>query len=67
MVCLKAAIKRGGKVLTPMLIAKKVVPQKIETAAKASQGNKSEFCFKIKCLFAKVRGGHLCIAKYLQL
>jgi hypothetical protein len=27
----------GGKVLTPTLIAKKVVPQKMETAAKASQ------------------------------
>lgn len=36
-VCLKAAMSKGGKDFTPMLIAKKVVPQKMETAAKASQ------------------------------
>lgn len=37
MLCLNAAMSIGGKVLTPMLIAKKVVPQKMETAVKASQ------------------------------
>jgi|688.fasta_scaffold01619_3 hypothetical protein len=31
----KAAIAKGGKDLTPMLMAKNVVPQKIETAQKA--------------------------------
>ena len=36
-VCLKAAMSKGGKDFTPMLIAKKVVPQKMETAANASQ------------------------------
>ena len=37
MVCLKKAIKSGGKVFTPMLMPKKVVPQKRATAANASQ------------------------------
>ncbi len=36
-VCLKKAINKGGKVFTPILIPKKVVPQKNATAAKASQ------------------------------
>ena len=36
-VCLNAAIAKGGKVSTPILMAKKVVPQNMETAQKASQ------------------------------
>lgn len=37
MVCLKNAINSGGKVFTPILIPRKVVPQKKATAVKASQ------------------------------
>jgi hypothetical protein len=54
MVCLHAAINKGGNVFTPMLIAKNVVPQKIETAANANQGNKSGCCFKIIFLSPKI-------------
>jgi hypothetical protein len=39
MVCLKPAIKKGGKEATPTLIAKKVVPQNSETAPNASHAN----------------------------
>jgi hypothetical protein len=37
MLCRNPAIKKGGNDSTPIRIAKKVVPQNIETAAKASQ------------------------------
>lgn len=47
-VCLKAAIAKGGKVSTPILMARKVVPQKMETAQKASHamafGDKFKLC-----------------------
>jgi hypothetical protein len=48
MQCLDAAIKRGGKVFTPIEIAKNVVPQKIETAAKASQAYNFGCLLKIR-------------------
>ncbi len=35
-VCLKPAMRKGGKLSTPTRIAKNVVPQKNETAANAS-------------------------------
>jgi hypothetical protein len=37
MLCRKPAIRNGGNDSTPILMAKNVVPQKIETAANASQ------------------------------
>ena len=37
MLCLNAAIRNGGKDSTPIRMAKNVVPQKMETAANASQ------------------------------
>jgi len=42
----KAAMAKGGKDLTPMLMAKNVVPQKIETAQKAIHASALADIFK---------------------
>ncbi len=46
-------------------MAKKVVPQKIDTAEKANQGNKSGCCFKIIFLRSKVMPSFLTLTKIL--
>ncbi len=43
MVCRQPAIIKGGMLWIPIWIPKKVVPQKSETVANASQGNKGYF------------------------
>jgi hypothetical protein len=53
-VCLNAAINKGGKDFTPILIAKKVVPQKMETAAKANQAKNLGDLNKWVILFTNV-------------
>ena len=57
--CLDAAIKRGGKVFTPIEIAKNVVPQKMETAAKASQAKSLGDLIKIFLCGANVSTNNL--------
>lgn len=65
MVCLNAAINNGGNVFTPMLMAKNVVPQKIETAANANQGNNKGCLFKIIYLASKVIPSLISLTKIL--